>query len=227
MHRKAILIDDEPLARFELKRLLRGHPDIEVVGEAEDGAGALELLRETRPDVMFLDIEMPGMGGFELLEAIPDATPDVIFTTAYDQHALRAFEVNALDYLLKPIVPARLAAAIERLGARQPAQVFVRDGKRCWMVRLVEISLLESEGNYTRLHFRGERPLIHRSLTSIEQQWSTDLFFRANRRQLMNLSWIAATALRADGGLAIDLRCGARVEVSRRRGEELRARLSL
>jgi two-component system LytT family response regulator len=172
---KAILVDDEQLARFELRRLLRAHPEIEIAGEAKDGDEALRLIREFTPDVLFLDIQMPGMTGFDLLEKIGNDLPGVIFTTAYDQHAIKAFEVNALDYLLKPIAPERLNAALSRLlGTRQPAsplsQVFVRDAERCWIVRIADIFLLESEGNYTRLFFAAERPLIRRSLNSIERQ---------------------------------------------------------
>lgn len=129
---KAIIVDDEQLARFELRRLLRAHPEVEIVGEAKDGDEALQQIREFTPDVLFLDIQMPGMTGFDLLEKIDDDLPDVIFTTAYDQHATKAFEVNALDYLLKPIAPDRLKSALSRLGTKQPAsrlsQVFVRDG---------------------------------------------------------------------------------------------------
>ena len=228
---KAILVDDEPLARFELRRLLRAHPEIEIVGEAKDGEEALRVIRELRPDVLFLDIQMHGMTGFDLLEKIDDDLPEVIFTTAYDQHAIKAFEVNALDYLLKPIAPARLEAALSRLGARPAAsrlsQVFVRDGERCWIVRVPDIFLLESEGNYTRLCFASERPLIRRSFNSIEQQLDPKMFFRANRRQILNLSWIESTELGVDGGLSIRLRGGHDVELSRRRSEDLRAKLSL
>ena len=132
---KALLVDDEELARFELRRLLRAHPEIEIVGEAKDGEEALRLTGETAPDVLFLDIQMPGMTGFDLLEHIKGDLPAVIFTTAFDQHATKAFEVNALDYLLKPISPQRLSLALARLSPRRPtnrlSQVFVRDGDRC------------------------------------------------------------------------------------------------
>ena len=228
---KAVLVDDEPLARFELRRLLRAHPEIEIVGEAKDGDEALRVIRECTPEILFLDIQMPGMTGFDLLEKIDDNLPEVIFTTAYDQHAIKAFEVNALDYLLKPIAPERLEVALCRLRNRPAAnrlsQVFVRDGERCWIVRLSDIFLLESEGNYTRLCFAAERPLIRRSLNSIEQQLDPQMFFRANRRQILNLHWIESTELAVDGGLSIGLRGGRYVGLSRRRSEDLRAKLSL
>jgi two-component system, LytTR family, response regulator len=164
---KALVIDDERLARLELRRLLAAHPAVEIAGEARDGEEALAMIAKLEPDVIFLDIQMPGMSGFDLLERLEDL-PQVIFTTAYDEYALKAFEVNALDYLLKPVAPARLAAALARVRPRtEPArleQVFVRDGDRCWIVRLPDIFLLESEGNYTRVYFGSERPLIRRSL---------------------------------------------------------------
>ena len=166
---KALVIDDERLARLELRRLLAAHPEVEIVGEARGGEEALALISKLGPDVIFLDIQMPGMSGFDLLERLEDL-PQVIFTTAYDEYAIKAFEVNALDYLLKPIPPARLAAALAKVRPRADKprleQVFVRDGDRCWIVRLTDIFLLESEGNYTRVCFGSERPLIRRSLNA-------------------------------------------------------------
>jgi len=136
---KALLIDDERLARLELRRLLAGHPEVEIAGEARGGEEALALIPKLAPDLIFLDIQMPGMSGFDLLERLEEL-PQVIFTTAYDEYALKAFEVNALDYLLKPVAQNRLAAALARVRPRtEPArleQVFVRDGERCWIVRL-------------------------------------------------------------------------------------------
>jgi len=226
---KAFLVDDEPLARYELCRLLRAHPEVEIAGEAEDGEQALRLLATVTPDVLFLDIQMPGLSGFDLLDRLGGNVPDVIFTTAYEQHALRAFEVNALDYLLKPIAPDRLAVALRRLGLRRPpapvSQIFVRDGDRCWIVPLADIYLLESEGNYTRLCFGAERPLLRRSLNALERQLTPQTFFRANRRQILNLQAIAKTQLTETGRLAVTLKAGPRVELSRRQSELLRAKL--
>ena len=226
----AILVDDEELARYELRRLLRKHPEVEIVGEAEDAEKALRMIAELRPDLLFLDIAMPGSNGFELLESIEGNLPEVIFTTAYNQHAIRAFEVNALDYLLKPIAPERLATAISRLDgaprAKPLAQVFVRDAERCWIVRVADIFLFESEGNYTRLCFGSDRPLIRRSLNALEQQLDPQVFFRANRRQILNLNWIENVRLGV-GRLLVTLKGGVVVELSRRQSEELKARLSL
>src|ERR1051326_7619005 len=212
---KAVIIDDERLARAELRRILAAHPEIEISGEASNGDQALALVAQTSPDLLFLDVQMPGLTGFDVLERLEDI-PQVIFTTAYDQFAIRAFEVNALDYLLKPIAPSRLAAALGKLRPdperARLEQVFVRDGDRCWIVRLSEIYLLESEGNYTRLYFGSERPLIRRSLNALEQQLDPSLFFRAGRKQILNLKWIEKVDIAVGGGLEVTLRGGRKVE---------------
>ena len=145
---RVLLVDDERLARAELRRLLQAHPDIDIVGEAVDAADGLRQITELEPDLVFLDVQMPGGSGFDLLAAL-DAAPDVIFTTAYDRYALQAFEVNALDYLQKPVQAARLAAALDRHAqrrGREPARqaqtdrkLFIRDGERCWFVALRDI----------------------------------------------------------------------------------------
>jgi two-component system LytT family response regulator len=226
---KAILVDDERLARSELRRMLAPHAEIEIAGEARNGAEAESMVRELSPDLIFLDIQMPGMTGFELLERLEDV-PQVIFTTAYDEYALKAFEVNALDYLMKPIAPTRLAAAIAKVRPRTvPArldQVFVRDGERCWIVRAADIYLFESEGNYTRVYFRNESPLIRRSLNALESQLDPTVFFRAGRREIVNLKWIEKVDLGV-GGLVVTLRAGRTVEMSRRQSVRLREIIGL
>jgi two-component system, LytTR family, response regulator len=227
---KALVIDDERLARLELRRLLAAHPEVEIAGEARGGEEALAMIPKLAPDLIFLDIQMPGMSGFDLLERLEDL-PQVIFTTAYDEYALKAFEVNALDYLLKPVAPARLAAALARVRPRtEPArleQVFVRDGDRCWIVRLPEIFLLESEGNYTRVYFGSERPLIRRSLNALEEQLDPAMFFRAGRKEMVNLKWIEKVDIAVSGGLVVTLRGGRTIEMSRRQSTKLREVLSL
>lgn len=227
---KAVIVDDERLARVELRRLLAEHPEVQVVGEARGPEEALDLIPGLSPDLIFLDIQMPGMTGFQLLERLEDV-PQVIFTTGYDEYALQAFEVNALDYLMKPIAPARLAAALARTRPRQPKsrleQVFVRDGERCWIVRLADVFLMESEGNYTRLCFGNDRPLIRRSLSALEEQLDPAVFFRANRKQIVNLKWVQETAAGAGGALAVTLRGGREVEISRRAAARLREVMSL
>jgi two-component system, LytTR family, response regulator len=227
---KVFIVDDERLGRAELRRLLAAHPEFELVGEARTGEEALRLIPELGPDLLLLDIQMPGMSGFDLLDRLDDL-PQVVFTTAYDQYAIKAFEVNALDYLLKPIAPDRLAAALAKVKPRQePArleQVFVRDGDRCWIVRLPEIFLLESEGNYTRVHFGAERPLIRRSLNALEERLDATTFFRAGRKEIINLKWIERVDVAVAGGLVVTLRGGRQVELSRRQSAKLKERLSL
>lgn len=238
---KALIIDDERLARSALRRLLNAHPEVKVIGEAANPDEAIRAIDKSSPDVLFLDVEMPGGSGFDLLENLEDV-PAVIFTTAYDEYAVRAFEVSALDYLVKPITAERLAAALGRAqralaailkersnvqGASAVRQIFVRDGDRCWIVRLADISLMESEGNYTRLHFGGNAPLVFRSLTAIEQRLSSATFFRANRSQIVNLGWIEAVENDIDGRLSVRLRNAKQVAISRRQSRSLRRLFSL
>jgi two-component system LytT family response regulator len=227
---RAVIVDDERPARDELRRLLAAHPEIEIAGEARDGEEALAAVARLAPDVVFLDVQMPGMSGFDLVDRMDDL-PQIIFTTAYDAYALKAFEVNALDYLLKPIAPARLASAIARLHPRAAPvaleQVFVRDGDRCWIVRVADIFLLESEGNYTRVYFAKERPLIPRSLAALEQRLDSASFFRAGRKHLVNLKWIRNVTTGVAGNLEVTLESGQTIEMSRRQSARLREILSL
>ena len=226
----ALIIDDERIARQELRRLLAIHPEIQIAGEARAGEEALELIARFRPDVLFLDVRMPGMSGFDLLQQLEDV-PQVIFTTAYDEYALKAFEVSALDYLVKPIAPARLAAAVAKLRPRAAKsrleQVFVKEGERCWLIRISDIFLLESEGNYTRLHFAKERPLILRSLAALQERLDPSVFFRAGRKHVVNLKWVERVEPGIGGNLLITLRDGTTVEMSRRQSIRLRDAMSL
>ncbi|MEJ1973611.1 MAG: LytTR family DNA-binding domain-containing protein [Lacunisphaera sp.] len=241
---KALLIDDERLARNELRRLLAVHPDVEIAGEAVDVEDALEKIAELKPALIFLDVQMPGADGFSLLEQLELPLPAVIFTTAYDEFAVKAFEFNALDYLLKPVDPNRLVAALERLrhreaaapagGGAQPTsrlaledKVFVREGDRCWFVPVKNIRLLESEGNYTRLHFDDQKPQLFRSLTAMEERLDPRNFFRANRKQVINLTWVEGIEPWFSGGLLVKLKGGPKVELSRRQAQDFRERMSL
>jgi two-component system, LytTR family, response regulator len=226
---KALIIDDERIARQELRRLLMTHPEIEIVGEARTGEEALELIGRQAPDVLFLDVRMPGMNGFDLLEHLDDV-PQVVFTTAYDEYALRAFEVSALDYLVKPVAPARLASAIAKLRPRSQSRlerVFVKEGDRCWLVPVADIFLLESEGNYTRLYFGNDRPLILRSLAALQERLDPAIFFRAGRRHVVNLKWVERVEPAVGGNLLVVLRGGATVEMSRRQSARFQEALSL
>jgi two-component system LytT family response regulator len=219
---RVLVVDDERLARAELRRLLKAHPDIDVVGEAVDAADGVRQVLALKPDLIFLDVQMPGGSGFDLLAALDDP-PEVIFTTAFDRYALQAFEVNALDYLQKPVQAARLAAALERSvrGAQRRStgerKLFVRDGERCWFVALGDVRLFTSEGNYTRVYFGGEQPLLLRSLKQLEERLDPQRFFRASRRHLVNLDHVRRAAPNEAGGYTLLLAGGEAVEVSRRR----------
>ncbi|NYE62133.1 two-component system LytT family response regulator [Duganella sp. 1224] len=232
---RALLIDDERLARAELRRLLAAHPDVEIVGEAVNAADGLQQIAALKPDLIFLDVQMPGGSGFDMLAALEEA-PEVIFTTAFDQYALQAFEVNALDYLQKPIQAARMAAALQRCAARHqrlggtgsvaPAttrKLFIKDGERCWFVPVQDIRLFESDGNYTRVYFDRHQPLMLRSLNQLEEKLDPDRFFRANRRHIVNLDFIEQVAPNEAGGLDLTLRDQLQVEVSRRRAAQFKA----
>jgi two-component system, LytTR family, response regulator len=234
----ALVIDDERLARNELKRLLQAHATIEVAGEAAGVDEGLALIESVQPDLIFLDVQMPGANGFDLLNRLASHTPRVIFTTAFERFALRAFEVNALDYLLKPIAPERLAQALARLAQPEAAataerplalqdQVLLRDGQRCWFVRVEDIRLLEACGNYAYVHFGQERRLISRSLGALEARLPPDAFFRINRRQLLNLRYIQTVEPWFGGGLKVTLRTGEACEISRRAARQFRERLAL
>ena len=233
---KAMIIDDEPPARRELRRLLTDFPWLEIVGEAGNVDQAAEMVELLMPELLFLDIQMPGGSGFDLLTRL-EHLPQVIFTTAYDEHAVRAFEVDALDYLLKPIDPARLTGALGRVKSAQVAQkqqpdavleqIFVRDGSRCWFVPLREVRLLSSEGNYIRLSWGKSQPLLGRALAALEQRLDPNRFFRANRRQIINLDFIESVELGVNGRLHAQLRDGPEVEISRRQTRLFKTKMSI
>ena len=243
---KALIIDDERLARNELRRLLENFPKIEIVGEAANADEAKKLVEEQRPDLLFLDIQMPGKNGFELLESLDDDTiPEVIFTTGYDEYALKAFEYNALDYILKPIDLPRLSEAVhrvfdefdrknetetltERKVLGENDQVFIKDGERCWFVKLGKVRLFESMGNYVRLHFDDQKPLVLKSLNALEERLDPVSFFRANRKHIINLQWIDKIEPWFSGGLLVTLRgSGEKIEISRRQAIRFKDMLSL
>jgi two-component system LytT family response regulator len=242
---RAIIIDDERLARAELKKLLQDFPEVEVVDEAANAEEGIAKIESQRPDLIFLDIQMPGKTGFDMLAEL-ERTPQVIFTTAYDEFALKAFEVNALDYLLKPVEPKRLADAIQKLQlsearneARQETenvnnsilhendQVFVKDGERCWFVKLSEIRLFESVGNYAKVFFGANKPLILKSLNALEERLDEKFFFRANRKHIVNLRMIDKIEPYFNGGLLLELKGGEKIEVSRRQTVKFKEMMSL
>ena len=240
---KAIIIDDERLARNELKKLLLEFPQIEVLDEAANAEEGIEKIDSLNPDLIFLDIQMPGRTGFDMLQEL-DKAPHVIFTTAYDEYALKAFEVNALDYLMKPIEPKRLADALQKLqqaeekeAVSQQAlqrgiltesdQVFVKDGERCWFVKLSEVRLFESVGNYAKVFFAGNKPLILKSLNALEERLDEKTFFRANRKHIVNMRMIEKIEPYFNGGLLLEIQGGEKVEVSRRQAVKFKEMMSL
>ncbi len=242
---RTIIIDDERLARNELRKLLQEFGEIEVIDEATNVNEGLAKIEEHSPDLIFLDIQMPGKTGFDLLDELNRA-PKVIFTTAYDEYALRAFEVNALDYLLKPIEPKRLSDAIQKMHYEENRetssngnllartglltehdQVFVKDGERCWFVKLNEIRLFESVGNYAKVFFANNKPLILKSLNALEERLDDKVFFRANRKHIINMRWIEKIEPYFNGGLLLELKGGEKIEVSRRQTVKFKEMMSL
>lgn len=235
---KAIIVDDERLARNELRRLLADYPEVEIIEECDGADAAIIAVDKLRPDVLFLDIDMPGKDGFGVLEEL-DYMPHVIFITAYDEYAIKAFDVNALDYLLKPIEIDRLKEAINKVKAElvEPIeksdklgiddQVFVKDGERCWFVNLSDVPMFESEGNYVRVYFDKNKPLILKSLNNLSNRLDEVSFFRANRKFIINLNWVESIENWFNGGLMVKLKNGEKVEVSRRQASKFKEMKSL
>ncbi|MEZ0609725.1 LytR/AlgR family response regulator transcription factor [Fibrella sp. WM1] len=247
---KTLIIDDERLARNELRRLLENFPKVDIIGEAANADEALPMIDDLQPDLLFLDIQMPGKNGFELLQSIEGRTPEVVFTTAYDEYAIKAFEFNALDYLLKPVDLARLSEAIHRVeeellhgsaAERTPNvpkdttkllgendQVFVKDGEKCWFVKLGKVRLFESMGNYVRLYFDDQKPLVLKSLNALEDRLDPATYFRANRKHIINLQWIDKIEPWFSGGLLVTLRgSNDKIEISRRQAIRFKEMMSL
>jgi two-component system, LytTR family, response regulator len=223
---------------------LAKHDSVEVVGEASNADEAEVLIAEKRPDLIFLDINMPGRNGFELLATL-DPAPQVIFVTAYDEHALRAFQVNALDYVVKPIDPDRLASALGKLQPKHDPdmpqrevlhehdQIFLRDGEKCWFVTLKDVRYFESEGNYVRVRFEDQKPLVLRSLNKLEEKLDPLVYFRASRKHIINLRWVDKIEPWFNGGLMVKLKSLDKngqpesIEVSRRQAARFKDLLSL
>ncbi|MEM7161503.1 MAG: response regulator [Bacteroidota bacterium] len=240
---RVLLIDDERLARQEMKKLLKDFVHIDVIGECSNAQDAVKKIHDLRPDLIFLDIQMPGMDGFEMLEQL-EYVPKVIFVTAYDEFALKAFDVNALDYLLKPIESPRLEEALKRVQEemetpedtesiitrarlKENDQIFLKDGDKCWFVTLKDVRLLESEGNYVRFYFNNFKPLILKSLNNLEERLDGKTFFRANRKYIVNLKWVESMENWFNGGLMLTLKDQTKVEVSRRQAVKFKDLMSL
>ncbi|MEE1963810.1 LytTR family DNA-binding domain-containing protein [Allomuricauda taeanensis] len=241
MNIRAVIVEDSRLARNELKELLKKYDDITLVGEAENVDDGYALIQAENPDLLFLDINMPEKDGFELLEML-DEVPMTIFTTAFDEYAIKSFEYNALDYLLKPVNEKRFAMALEKVRGKmetskrdsdkakkltEGSQIFIKDGESCWLVKIGDISLFEIVGNYTRVFFDDKKPLLYKSLNQVEEKLPEDTFFRANRQQIVNTNYIENVVPWFNGKLKLTLRNGEEVEVSRRQSYIFKDRMSL
>ena len=236
---KVIIVEDSRLARNELKELIKLHPELDVIAEAENVDTAYELITQLQPQLIFLDINMPEKDGFALLEMLEDV-PAVVFTTAFDEYAIKSFEYNALDYLLKPINQKRFSDAVEKvkdkIAAQEAAavqylnensQIFIKDGEKCWLVKISDIYIFEIVGNYTRVYFKDCKPLIYKSLNQVEERLPNNLFFRANRQQIVNLQYIKSVDNWFNGKLKATVLSGAEVEISRRQSALFKEMLSL
>lgn len=224
---KVVIVDDERLAREELKRALNLYEDFVLVGEAQNADEAKKLIEKQLPDLIFLDIQMPEKSGFDLLESLDNA-PAVLFTTAYDQYAVQAFEVNALDYLMKPIREERFAKAIDKIRntlsgksslsdiAAKDRKIFIKDGEKRFFIQLDEIYLIESLENYTRLFFQDKKALQRRSLRQWEEMLDESVFFRINRTEIVNINHIQEVNKASNGKLEVKLKTGELLEVSNR-----------
>jgi two-component system LytT family response regulator len=246
MKLRTVIVDDERLAREELRGLLAAFDFVEILGEASNAREALDAVKNLAPDLLFLDVEMPGMNGFDLLQALPAPAPDIVFVTAYDAFAVRAFEVNALDYLMKPVHSGRLASALAKVRAKIDAaesrgdvapgtekpfeendRIFIKDGDRCLFVPIAELRLLETDGNFTKLHVRSEKPILYRTLNSLEERLPQSMFMRANRSQIVNMRHIKDVQPWFSGGVKAVLSDGTEVEFSRRQTKLFRERTGL
>lgn len=238
---KAVIVEDSRLARNELKELIKAHKELELLGEAENVDNGFKLINDTKPDILFLDINMPEKDGFELLEML-DEVPTTIFTTAFDEYAIKSFEYNAFDYLLKPINQKRFSKSIEKViekfnnsnssesknegTLKLDKQIFIKDGEKCWLVKIQDISLFEIVGNYTRVFFENNKPLIYKSLAQIEEKLPNNVFFRANRQQIININHVKKVVSWFNGKLKIEMNSGEEIEISRRQSYIFKDQLS-
>lgn len=237
----AVIVEDSRLARNELKELIKEYPNINLVGEAENVDDGVILIEKIKPDLLFLDINMPEKDGFQLLEELGEI-PIVIFTTAFDEYAIKSFEYNALDYLMKPINSSRFDIAIEKIKSRidsninnqkcdkklnSNSQIFIKDGEQCWLVKIADIYLFEIVGNYTRVYFNHNKPLLYKSLNQIEEKLPSTSFFRVNRQQIINTSHIENVTPWFSGKLKLKLTNNKTVEISRRQSQSFKELLSI
>tara|TARA_R110001592_G_scaffold363221_3_gene681707 strand:+ start:93199 stop:93942 length:744 start_codon:yes stop_codon:yes gene_type:complete len=246
---RTLIIDDERLARKELITLLSEYTEIEIIGECDSAASAIESIKTLKPDLVFLDVQMPEKTGFDVMNEVGDDKPEVIFVSAYDNYALKAFEINALDYLLKPLDPTRLDNTLKELADRigvnkkeaasedaastsqdqltEDDQIFLKDGEKCWYVKLSDIRYFQSEGNYVKVFFNDHKPMILKSLNTLEERLDSKIFFRTNRKFIVNLRWVCDVETWFNGGLRLELRDGTKIEVSRRQATKFKELKSL
>jgi len=223
---RTVIIDDERAARDELKRLLENYPDFELVGEVRNADEAKVLIETLHPDLIFLDIQMPGKSGFDLLELL-EKVPQVIFVTAFDQYAVKAFEVSALDYLMKPIRDERFEKAITqargKLATHKDEQIFVKDRQQYHFIAWRDVYLIESMDNYARLYFKDKNVFLKSSLNELEKKLNTDMFLRINRAQIINMTFVAQISAMANGQVKLTLKTGGEYEASARRSVKIKS----
>ena len=234
---RALVVDDEPLARTNVTVLLNPDPQIEIVGECGSGMEALAEIRGKRPDLVFLDVQMPECDGFDVMERLGgEMPPAVIFVTAYDQYALRAFEAGALDYLLKPFDNSRFERALcrakerisqGRISPRRPERLAVKSAGQVLFLKLAEIDWIEAADYYACLHVGARSHLLRRSMAELEQDLDPKAFCRIHRSAIVNLERVRGLELGADGEHEVTLENGARLRMSRRYRKQLQSRLGL
>ena len=246
---RALIVDDEPLARDGIRLHLEDQPDIEVIGEAEDGESALEAIRELEPDIVFLDIQMPGVDGFGVLEQLRDeVVPEVVFVTAYDQFALQAFESHALDYLLKPFDAERFNRALSRIRThlrgrrrleadarlirlldemrnkpRYLERLVVRSGGKILILRVDDVDWIEAAANYVKLHVGGRNYLLRETMTNMEKQLDPERFIRIHRSTIVRVDRIKLLEPLFQGDFLVVLEDGSRLPSSRGYRDNLQA----
>lgn len=237
---RTIIVDDERLAREEFKSMLSKYPQIEIVGEFKNTIEAEAGIKSLQPDLMFIDIQMPGETGLEFLERI-DFAPRTVFVTAYDEFAIKAFELNAFDYVLKPLDSERLDEVISKLDEENKTpesvkknkvlktgdNILIKDGEKVWFVKIDDIRYFESDGNYVKVYFKEFHPLLLRSLNNLNERIDSRLFFRANRKYLINLNRIVKMETWFNGGLQVELDCGIKIEISRRQAIKFKDMFSI
>ncbi|MGE5243564.1 MAG: LytR/AlgR family response regulator transcription factor [Betaproteobacteria bacterium] len=233
---RVLVVDDEPLARSNIVTLLRRDPGLELVGECQSGAEAVAAIVRTRPDLIFLDVQMPECDGFDVLERVgPGLQSEVVFVTAYDQHAVRAFEAGALDYLVKPFTDQRFAAALDRVtqrilqrrGAPQRAgRLLLKSPGRIVLAKLSDVDWIEASDYYASVHIGGATHVLRCSLSRLERELDPSRFCRIHRSAIVNLSRVQAMVANQAGEYDVLLEGGQRLRLSRRYRKRLQARLA-